>query len=224
MQAQAGADNAQSQPVTADAPVTFSAQQAASPRNAYQAVLERREVLGDQMTRLLNRRDNLTERMHAAKPGSAERILLEKHMDELTTRIVAHEKTLHAADAEVAAAAGVPGATTPSPAERFNPAVDDSVVIMGTIFAGATMLLLAGAWARRLWRGASSVVAQLPPSFEQRFLRLEQSVDAVAIEVERVSEGQRFLHKVFLEQGRAVGAGAAQPIDAHADAEPLRRA
>jgi hypothetical protein len=39
-----------------------------------------------------------------------------------------------------------------------------------------------------------------------------QAVESIAIEVERIGEGQRFLTKVMSEQNRQLGAGAAQPI------------
>jgi hypothetical protein len=54
-----------------------------------------------------------------------------------------------------------------------------------------------------------------------RFERLEQAVDAIAIEVERISEGQRFVTRVLTErpagsedpQGfRALGAGPIEPV------------
>jgi hypothetical protein len=35
---------------------------------------------------------------------------------------------------------------------------------------------------------------------EERMLRLEQAVDSIAVEVERISEGQRFLTKLQTEQ------------------------
>lgn len=183
-----------------------------SPSQAYQAVREKREVLGDQMSRLLNRRDNLAERLHSPNLVSAERAALEQHMKELTTRIVDMEKLLHAADAEVAAAAGIPGAAVPESSDG-GPVVNEDIIGVGVAFAGVAVVILAVAYARRLWRGASTVVAQLPATFEARFTRMEQSIDEVAIEVERVSEGQRYLTKVFADQ-RAVGAGAAQPIEA----------
>lgn len=45
----------------------------------------------------------------------------------------------------------------------------------------------------------------LPPSLagvEERLGRIEQAVDAIAIEVERVSEGQRFATKLLSERSR----------------------
>jgi hypothetical protein len=42
----------------------------------------------------------------------------------------------------------------------------------------------------------------------QRLARIEQAVDATAVEVERISEAQRFTTKLLVERGhQAVGAG-----------------
>jgi hypothetical protein len=44
---------------------------------------------------------------------------------------------------------------------------------------------------------------------------MEHAVEATAVEVERIGEGQRFLTRLFTEGegARAIGAGAAQPIE-----------
>jgi len=42
--------------------------------------------------------------------------------------------------------------------------------------------------------------AQMPPVNDDRMLRLEQAVDAIAIEVERMSESQRFVTKILAER------------------------
>jgi len=39
-----------------------------------------------------------------------------------------------------------------------------------------------------------------PSSFEQRFDQLQQSVDAIAVEVERIAEAQRFSAKLLAER------------------------
>ena len=91
---------------------------------------------------------------------------------------------------------------------------------------GICSVIIAIAYARRIWRGGGKVIAQIPAAFENRFTRLEQSLDSVAIEIERVSEGQRFLTRVFAEQGpRPIGAGAMQPVEQSGDriGDPVRR-
>jgi hypothetical protein len=52
--------------------------------------------------------------------------------------------------------------------------------------------------ARRL--GGRRNAQALPPDIAPRLARLEQAVDSVAIEVERISEGQRFVTKVMAQQ------------------------
>lgn len=197
-----------------------------SPRAVYEALRAKREVLSDQMSRLLNRRNNVAERLNSPNVGPAETAALEQHMRELNGRIVDMEKQLHAADAEVAAAAGVPGATVPESRVAGDGGPPVEMLVTGTVFAGIALLFVALAYARRIWRGTTKVVAQFPAAFEARFGRLEQSLDAVAIEIERVSEGQRFLTKVLTEESpRALGAGPAQPVEIRAGvAEPVRRA
>ena len=54
----------------------------------------------------------------------------------------------------------------------------------------------------------------LPQEIYDRFTRVEQSLDTIAIEVERVGEGQRFLTRMQSEQvERALGPGAAERVE-----------
>ncbi|HEX6535117.1 MAG TPA: hypothetical protein VF041_10990 [Gemmatimonadaceae bacterium] len=56
---------------------------------------------------------------------------------------------------------------------------------------------IARAFARRMDRQA------LPPSdVSQRLERIEHAVDSIAVEVERISEGQRFTTKLLSERTR----------------------
>ncbi len=71
---------------------------------------------------------------------------------------------------------------------------------------------LAFAAARSLWKRSNR--PGLPPTAftetAQRLERLEASVDAIAIEIERVSEGQRFVTKLLSESQPAPMLGAGQ--------------
>jgi hypothetical protein len=42
--------------------------------------------------------------------------------------------------------------------------------------------------------------ARLSPETEERLVRIEQAVDAIAVEVERISEGQRFTNRLMAER------------------------
>ena len=48
---------------------------------------------------------------------------------------------------------------------------------------------------------------------EERMARLEQAVEAIALEVERISEGQRFTTKLLAERGQADRVEAPPSID-----------
>jgi hypothetical protein len=66
--------------------------------------------------------------------------------------------------------------------------------MVATIAVGAP---LARAYARRMERESSAKIA---PEVTSRLERIEQAVDAIAIEVERISEGQRFTTKLLTER------------------------
>jgi hypothetical protein len=97
----------------------------------------------------------------------------------------------------------------------------DPDVVLGLAFAFifAVMMPIAIAYSRRIWRGKP---APPPPHRDEvsdaRLERLEHAVDSIAIEIERVSEGQRFVTKVLAER-MPVARGMAPDVNAEA---PLR--
>ena len=56
---------------------------------------------------------------------------------------------------------------------------------------------LVSAWAKKLENESKRPI--LPPEVSTRLERMEQSLDAIAVEVERISEGQRFTTKLLAE-------------------------
>lgn len=53
------------------------------------------------------------------------------------------------------------------------------------------------AWrVRRPRSGGAPAQTEAAPLFDERLARIEQSLDAIAVEVERVGEGQRFVAKL----------------------------
>lgn len=49
------------------------------------------------------------------------------------------------------------------------------------------------------------------PEADQRLARIEQAVDAIAVEVERISEGQRFTTRLLSDRGQGQSASAPKP-------------
>ena len=103
--------------------------------------------------------------------------------------------------------------TRPGFSDNFNRGPDrsrpnaDQMTIMTLAFIFAVMMPIAIAMSRRIFRKGSTRAAQAPVDvISPRLDRLEQAVDAVAIEVERISEGQRFVTKVLVERPAAARA------------------
>lgn len=80
-------------------------------------------------------------------------------------------------------------------------AVDISIAFFLTIAAIIIGLPLARAFARRMDRRGGS--AQVPNEISSQLAHLNQAVDAIALEVERISEGQRFTTRLLSEQKEA---------------------
>lgn len=83
------------------------------------------------------------------------------------------------------------------------------IVIVFTLFV---LSPIAVAMSRFLWRRSSQPpTAPSNPEQERRLERMEQAIDSIAIEMERVSEGQRFVTKLLAEGRGPVPVGSGQP-------------
>jgi hypothetical protein len=80
------------------------------------------------------------------------------------------------------------------------PQVEDiSIMFFLTIGAIIIFLPLVRAFARRMDRRGGGT-AQIPNEVSSQLAHLNQAVDAIALEVERISEGQRFTTRLLSEQ------------------------
>jgi len=90
--------------------------------------------------------------------------------------------------------------------------VEDIVVPVVAILSVFVLAPLAIGFARVMWKRASEprpLRALETDSLHRRLDQLQASVEAMAIEVERISEGQRFVTKIMAERERdALGSGA----------------
>ena len=181
-----------------------------------EAARAQRSELRNQLERAEDQREELASDLSQTSSGDAvARAGIEQRIRETDARISSLDKEIAAADQRVAQAAAVPGATI----EPVRPIIRQSgppeeVFVLGGVFIIFVMMPIAVAYARRLWkRGAVSVSTEMPAEMTDRLNRMEQAIDAVAVELERVGEGQRYVTRVFTEQQRALGAGAADPIE-----------
>lgn len=181
-----------------------------SPAQVYQGALHSRSELRDQLDRIQGQRSELQEQYQQAL-SEADKRGLDARIQQMDQRITTLDKAIADADAAVAKAAGVPGAVVDPPREIPTGPPDEAYVLAG-IFMIVIGFPIALAFARRIWKKSVQTVIQIPQDLYDRFSRLDQAIDSMAIEVERIGENQRFLTKMQTEQ-KALGAGPAERVE-----------
>ncbi|HZE07148.1 MAG TPA: hypothetical protein VE110_00195 [Gemmatimonadaceae bacterium] len=197
-----------------DAPVLAQgARTAPSASAVYEGLQAQRQELKNQLSDLQNTRDGVTNQLEELGPASAERKPLEDRLTDIDSRISSVDKMLAGNATQLAQAAAIPGAVVPPPPEvrRADP---DEMMAFGFFFTAIVLFPITFAYARRIWRRSAATVTAFPKELMERLQRMEEAVESTAVEVERIGEGQRFLTRLFTEgeSARAIGAGAAQPI------------
>lgn len=176
-------------------PVPLTAQQVAN-------IKSQRSELSRQLNSAADRRHRLSEEIKSA-PDGASRQGLEQRIAVLDKRIVQLESDIASTGEQLAAA---PHAITREPEAPVGSDIPDNVMGLSITFVIFVLAPIAFSIARLIWKKTnkltSSVVQQFSPQVDQRLERLEQGVDAIAIEIERVTEGQRFVTRLLSEQNR----------------------
>jgi hypothetical protein len=180
-------------------------------REEVRALLTRRESLSDQLSSVADRRHDLAMELQETTDGAA-RAGIEARIGLLDNRIMQLETDLARTGRELSAASPVMVATTEErmsrpPSDQFGEGM--AVGGVSVLLACATLYF----FARRRWR-RSLRSAPVGTSVDSgRLERLEHGVEAIAIEIERVSEGQRFVTRLLSE--------SQPPRSAGGDGEPV---
>ena len=208
-------------PVAPVAPAVTPAQiNTAGPTSAqamYQAARAYRRELQGQLERLEEQASDLRREIAENKfADAAEKVAAEGRLVSLNARIPELDKALAAANQQVATAAAVPGATEEPPGRRDT---NDAEMVIPIVFIVFVMGPLAAAaawrWVRRgeLPSGkAGKRAVALAETQQAQLERLTHTVDAMAEELERIGEGQRFLTRVLGDASTSMLAGGAQPL------------
>ena len=183
-----------------------------SPEDVLRAQREARQELRNQLERLENQREEISDQLNSPGTTDVNKKGLEQRIANIDIRITDVEKQIAEADLAVAKAAAVPGAVQPDPPPPPQSGPPEEFWVICGILCFVVVLPLTIAYARRIWRRGAAAVAAIPQEIYDRFNRLDQAIDSVAIEVERIGEGQRFLTRVQAEQ-RGLGAGPAERIE-----------
>lgn len=208
-------------PPASPAPVIVATPQASLPvrpatAREVEALKARGSELSRQITSATERRNALARRLRevdpAARAGLEQRIqLLDQRILGIEDDIAENGRLLAQARPELLAQTGVPGPIS---------AVARDVIAAGgsfTLFALLAVIVVRMVGRRRI---APSPVAARSPELESRLDRLEQGVEAVVLEVERIAEGQRFVTRLMTEGREPMALGVGQ---APAEPIPIRR-
>ena len=183
--------------------VFVDGKEVANPEAVYKGLVHQREELGNQMDRLKDERRDIANRLQG-EPGeqqisAADKAGLEKRLTTIDGRIEALDAQIAGADAQVASAAAMPGAIVERPPQRRE-GPPEEVFVLGGIFLFVAIFPISIAFARRIWRRSAAAVSALPHDIVERFTQIDQAVESIAVEVERIGEGQRFITRVLSEQ------------------------
>ena len=186
-------------------------------RNAVgNAMQEVRSELQGKMAELREERADMAREL--AQAGSrVERARLQSRIDRLDQQINELQSGIDKLGTEVGVApvrpVGIPTTGVPPQFPNFPSRPIDPVPIIGTTLGILFVAFpLALTISRYIWKRSTSAPSPaLSVEQTRRFDRLEQSVDAIAIEIERISENQRYLTRVLADskQAASVGSGSA---------------
>jgi hypothetical protein len=187
----------QTQPATAPAP-TPAVTGAPTTVEEFIGLRARREELSDQLSSAASRRRSLVNQLEDTPPGPVQ-AGLEQRIAVLDTRLAQLESDLAETGRQLTTA---PAGVIAAAEARSSGPDEDAVVIIGGVFTAFVLAPIAIAFAWRMLRRGGAPQRPMLAESTQRLERIEQAIEAVAIEVERISEGQRFVTRLLSEGNR----------------------
>ena len=168
-----------------------------------------RSELSSQLTSAANRRERLAEELATLPPEA--RAGVQDRIRTLDDRIVQLENDIAQTGRLMTSAPAGLIASSAQGRPVFLGFSEGPALAISIVFTIFVLFPLALAATRLMWKRARTPArAPLPAETTQRLDRIEQSVDAIAIEVERVTEGQRFLTRLLTEPKPQPALAAAQ--------------
>jgi hypothetical protein len=172
-----------------------------------------RSEMQAKLEQLQEQRADLAQQLRGADTR-AEQLRIQGRIDRLDRQIAETGDAINklsTREAPIAPRINVPAIPTTTPPPTFPPMPRiDPVPIIGTTLGILFVAFpLALTISRYIWkRSTHAPLPAITAEQAKRFDRLEQSVDAIAIEVERISENQRYLTKLLGESKSSAKIGA----------------
>lgn len=203
-------------PATPGGPVIVTQTPAGVPQSREQLdqLHYRREQLREQVNGLTARREGLRNDLKIATDNDS-RAELQARIRELNARIVRMDDEIDRTSDLIANAPAIliTQGTSVDPGRIADRIAKDLVPLAG-IFSVFVLFPLTLLLVRLMWRrgAAPPQPATADPATNERLQQIQQAIDTIAVEVERISENQRFVTKMLGD--RAIGAGGAEPARA----------
>ncbi len=207
-----------------EAPTPPAPPQVPGDQHEIHTLVGRRQEIAAQLEALTERREEVADQLHGAEAAARPGLLA--RLGALDERIVKLEQEILQADDAIAAAVSAGVVAPPSPdvlIETSEQPWDMSTFseeAVAVIAGEAILFVLLGIILYQIgWRRARSRFSRGGPESSGRIDQLQNSVDAIAVEVERISEGQRYVSKLLNEgtQPDVVATGGQE------EAIPVRR-
>jgi outer membrane murein-binding lipoprotein Lpp len=197
-------------------------------RGEYDALVARREELKGQRRELAAQRSDLLGQRVMANTDVSKQAL-DQRMQELDVRQLRLDQEINALDDAIGAARGIPAPADPFTMFRQFQTIpsrrnDTGNLVAQVALGEALVFVLVGVllW-HTLWKRSLAKMRTMFAGGDSsaRLDQLQRAVDVIAVEVERISENQRYVTKMLNE--RVLGAGDAQPLATKRKiAEPAR--
>jgi hypothetical protein len=186
-------------------------------------IRQQRGEMSTQLRSAQNRREQLLDEIRDAPPGTEPGML--QQLQVLNDRIVAIETDMEASGRTLRQGQ-LPVGTVVVPPRGFNDlppgvAAERVAGMAASILVPTLLLFVFFRWRRRRRRGRTE--ERYSSEQDTRMERLEQAVDAIAIEVERVGEAQRYQTKLLTEANLMPAMGIAQKAGEPARARDFDR-
>lgn len=185
-------------------------------RQEIQVIRSQRGEMSDQLQSAQNRRERVLNEIRNAPAGTEAG--LQQQYQVLSDRIVAIENDIEASGRVLRSGQVSASLVLVPPRGSVRSSASDGAergaAMAATILIPIALIYMWRSWRRRRRSGRYAV--QMNAEQDSRFERLEQAVDAIALEIERVGESQRYQAKLLTE-ANMMPAGISQRA-----AEPAR--
>jgi chromosome segregation ATPase len=191
-------------------------------QSEWSALQSQRGELKNQLTDLNKRRNQLQEQRSGLSADAGRDHDL--RMREIDVRSAEIDRQLMRLDVQIANGLGQPliedrpglrNQTSTTAPPLLPPGISSdgqkAIILGGLALTAVSVYVIFLAARRFLMPNKKSLESE-----SRRLDQLQQSVDVIALEIERMSESQRFVAKVLSEKFPALGVGEAQPVSARA--------